>query len=141
MQQSNLIPFNQRTVEEQRKIQSAGGKASGESRRRKKQIRELFSDIINSPLSDIDKEICRQMDLDPDKVQNKGTMATAACFYMATKRGDTNALKQLFDLAGEPMGEFNEEELDGGGGRTVVTMSEKVKDTPESDNIVDGEIV
>ena len=35
--EKNLIPFDQRTEEEQRDIRSAGGKASGVSRRRNRQ--------------------------------------------------------------------------------------------------------
>lgn len=39
---NNLIPLNKRTKEEQKKITTMGGKASGEARRRKKTLRELF---------------------------------------------------------------------------------------------------
>ncbi len=49
----NLVPFNKRTVSEQRKIQSAGGKASGEARRRKADFRKtlnlLLAAKIDSP--------------------------------------------------------------------------------------------
>jgi len=38
----NLIPFDERTEEEQRKIAKKGGKASGEARRRKRDMRELM---------------------------------------------------------------------------------------------------
>lgn len=40
MNDENLIPFNQLTQSEQRKIASAGGKASGEARRRRKTLKE-----------------------------------------------------------------------------------------------------
>lgn len=40
MNDENLIPFNQLTQSEQRKIASAGGKASGEARRARKTLRE-----------------------------------------------------------------------------------------------------
>lgn len=42
----NLVPFNKRTVSEQRKIQSAGGKASGEARRRKAHMRETMERLL-----------------------------------------------------------------------------------------------
>ena len=49
----NLIPFNKRTEVEQRKIQSAGGKASGEARRKKADFRKTLNALltaeINSP--------------------------------------------------------------------------------------------
>lgn len=40
MNDENLIPFNQLTQSEQRKIASAGGKASAEARRRRKTLKE-----------------------------------------------------------------------------------------------------
>ena len=44
----NLIPFNKRTEDEQRKIRSSGGKASGESRRRKADFRKALNAILTS---------------------------------------------------------------------------------------------
>ena len=42
----NLIPFNRRTVSEQREIQSAGGRASGKSRRRTAKLRETMNRLL-----------------------------------------------------------------------------------------------
>lgn len=44
---SNFIPLNKRTKEEQIKIQSMGGKASGESRRKKKLLKDTIEDILS----------------------------------------------------------------------------------------------
>lgn len=38
----NLIPFSERTEEEQRDIRSKGGKASGKARRKKKFLRDML---------------------------------------------------------------------------------------------------
>lgn len=38
--EQNLIPMNERTMSEQRAIATAGGKASGESRRKRKTLKE-----------------------------------------------------------------------------------------------------
>ncbi len=46
----NLIPFNKRTVSEQRKIQSAGGKASGEARRRKADFRKTLNMLLTAEI-------------------------------------------------------------------------------------------
>ena len=46
----NLIPFNKRTVSEQRKIQSAGGKASGEARRRKSDFRKTLNMLLTAEI-------------------------------------------------------------------------------------------
>lgn len=42
----NLIPFGDRTEEEQREIRVKGGKASGEARRRKRDMRELMKMML-----------------------------------------------------------------------------------------------
>ena len=46
----NLIPFNKRTASEQRKIQSAGGKASGEARRRKADFRKTLNMLLTAEI-------------------------------------------------------------------------------------------
>lgn len=43
----NLIPSNKRTLEERREIAKRAGKASGESRRRKKTLREELLAILS----------------------------------------------------------------------------------------------
>lgn len=47
----NLVPFNKRTVSEQRKIQSAGGKASGEARRRKADFRKTLNLLLTAEIN------------------------------------------------------------------------------------------
>jgi hypothetical protein len=42
----NLIPMNQRTEEEQKKIASMGGKASQEVQREKKKISQIYADFL-----------------------------------------------------------------------------------------------
>ena len=42
----NLIPLNKRTKDEQRSIQSAGGKKSGETRRRKAALRDTMNRLL-----------------------------------------------------------------------------------------------
>lgn len=42
----NLIPLNKRTKDEQRSIQSAGGKKSGEARRRKAALRDTMNRLL-----------------------------------------------------------------------------------------------
>ena len=45
----NLKPMNQRTKEEQKEIATAGGIASGEARRRKRTMKELFEMALERP--------------------------------------------------------------------------------------------
>lgn len=48
----NLIPLNARTKEEQRKIASKGGKASGKARRKKKTLQEIAQMFLYTPVND-----------------------------------------------------------------------------------------
>ena len=48
MNEENLIPFNERTEEEQRKIARKGGIASGEARRRKKTLKEELIALLET---------------------------------------------------------------------------------------------
>lgn len=49
----NLIPMNQRTLEEQREITRKGGIASGEARRKKKEIAEIARIVLESQVTDV----------------------------------------------------------------------------------------
>jgi hypothetical protein len=44
--EENLIPFNERTESEKRKIATAGGKASGKARRNKKLLRDCIDYLL-----------------------------------------------------------------------------------------------
>ena len=46
MSNKNLIPFNERTEEEQRKIQRKGGIASGKARREKADLKKKVNEIL-----------------------------------------------------------------------------------------------
>lgn len=48
MNESNLIPFNERTEKEQRDIARMGGIASGEARRRKKSLKEELITLLEN---------------------------------------------------------------------------------------------
>lgn len=47
MNDQNLVPMNKRTESEQRAIATAGGKASGESRRRRKTLKEELLALLS----------------------------------------------------------------------------------------------
>lgn len=46
----NLRSLGERTTDEQRRIASSGGRASGEARRRKRAMREVLDDLLQMPL-------------------------------------------------------------------------------------------
>jgi hypothetical protein len=46
MSEKDLIPLNERTKDEQKEIQSKGGKASGKARREKKLMSQILADYL-----------------------------------------------------------------------------------------------
>ena len=98
--EKNLIPFDQRTEEEQRDIRSAGGKASGVSRRRKRSLKEAADLYLSLPVSDrkMWNKISRR-GVDPEDIDNQ--MAMIIGLTMAATAGDAKAAKVIVDLLGE----------------------------------------
>ena len=98
--EQNLIPFNERTEEEQREIRSSGGRASGVSRRRKRSLKEAADLYLSLPVADRRRwnRIARR-NVDPEDVDNQ--MAVIAGLTLKAAKGDAKAAKVLFDLLGE----------------------------------------
>lgn len=98
--EKNLIPFGKRTESEEREIQSAGGKASGAARRRKRSLKEAADLYLSLPVSDrrVWNKISRQY-VDPEDIDNQ--MAIIVGLSKAAARGDPKAAKVLFDVLGE----------------------------------------
>ena len=98
--EKNLIPFDQRTEEEQRDIRSAGGKASGISRRRKRSLKEAADLFLSMPVTDtrtFNKMAKAGIDVDDADYQ----MAVIVGLTMQAAKGDAKAAKAVFDLLGE----------------------------------------
>lgn len=89
MNNENLIPFNERTEKEQRAIQSAGGKASGEARRQKRTMREIAREVLHTMVKRNDGTEIEKAVL----IANKLAMDAA--------QGNTKAAKLLVDWSGE----------------------------------------
>lgn len=105
--EKNLISIGDRTTEEQRRITSAGGRASGEARRRKKSLREAAELYLSLPVSD--KRAWNKLAKDgvsPEDVDNQ--MAIIAGLTIKAAKGDAKAAKVLFDLIGDQSREEDE---------------------------------
>lgn len=107
--EKNLIPFDRRTETEQREIRSAGGIASGVSRRRKRSLKEAADLYLSLPVSDQRKwnRIARR-GVGPEDVDNQ--MAMIIGLADAAASGDARAAKVLIDLLGEEKGAGGEAE-------------------------------
>ena len=98
--EKNLIPNSERTPEERREIATAGGKASGVSRRRKRSLKEAADLYLSLPVSDrrVWNKIARR-GVDPEDIDNQ--MAMVIGLTMAATAGDAKAAKIIVDLLGE----------------------------------------
>ena len=98
MAESNLIPQSERTKEEQREIARQGGKASGRSRRRKRQFRDDLEMLL--PLTDKGKDgqpIINPLTGRKQTVQQSITMQ----LLLKARKGDVKAAKLIFEVLGE----------------------------------------
>ena len=101
----NLIPV--RSTEEARERGRNGGRASGESRRRKKSLREAAELYLSLPVAD--KRAWNKLardGVDPEDVDNQ--MAIIAGLTIKAAKGDAKAAKLLFELVGDQRGEDDE---------------------------------
>lgn len=106
--EQNLIPFNERTEEEQREIRSSGGRASGVSRRRKRSLKEAADLYLSLPVADRRRwNRIAHRNVDPEDVDNQ--MAMIIGLVEAATNGDARAAKVIVDLLGDTPGD------DGGG--------------------------
>lgn len=98
MAKKDLIPFNQRTEEEQKKIASMGGKKSGEVRREQKTYREMAKAMLSAQITD--PKMLEEM----AKYGIEGTdlkAYTLLGMIKASAEGSHNAFDRLLELAGE----------------------------------------
>ena len=101
--EENLIPLNKRTKEEQREITTAGGLASGESRRKRKAMREQAELLLSLPLQEGKlKEQLKALGVDADNIDNQMAMIISM-WRTATVGGQNSvmAFNSLRDLMGE----------------------------------------
>lgn len=105
MAKKDLIPFNQRTEEEQKKIASMGGKKSGQVRREQKTYRDMAKAMLSATITD--ENILNEL-------QAYGLSETDVKAYTllgmikASGNGSHNAFDRLMELIGEKEQNQNE---------------------------------
>lgn len=101
--EKNLIPFDERTEEEQREIRASGGRASGAARRRKRALKEAADLYLSLPVSDRRKwNALAKRGIDPEDIDNQ--MAMIAGLADAAAEGDARAGRLIVDILGEEAG-------------------------------------
>ena len=115
--------FDKRTASEQQEIARAGGKASGRSRRRKRQFRDELEMLL--PLTDKGKDgqpIINPLTGRKQTVQQSITMQ----LLLKARKGDVKAAKLILDTLGElVIKEEHKHEIEGG--MVIVTADEREK--------------
>ena len=105
MAKKDLIPLNQRTKEEQKKIASMGGKKSGQVRREQKTYRDMAKAMLSATITD--ENILNEL-------QAYGLSETDVKAYTllgmikASGNGSHNAFDRLMELIGEKEQNQNE---------------------------------
>lgn len=97
--EKNLIPMNQRTEKEQRKIAKMGGQASGAARRRKRDMKNAARMILSLPADEQVSSLLSQLGI-PEEDQTM-QVAILAAMAMKARSGDVRASEFLRDTAGE----------------------------------------
>lgn len=95
----NLVPMNERTKDEQRRIATAGGKASGVARRKKRTLREIAEMIGNMEV----KNPKTKAIMEAAGFEGTPTNDDAAFFGIMLKaqNGDAAAMKFLSEMRGQ----------------------------------------
>jgi len=98
--EENLIPLNKRTKEEQREIAIKGGKASGESRRKRKLLKDSMNVLLNLPVGNTrDYNALVKIGIPIEDIDNSQLVVLA--LFNQAKKGDIAAIKELRNLIGE----------------------------------------
>ena len=96
----NLIPNSERTPNELREMTSKGGKKSGESRRRKRDMRKKMQMILSLvPQNCDDYNLVSEMGVDISEIDNE-TVMLAGLFNQA-KSGNVQAIKEIRNIIGD----------------------------------------
>ena len=99
--EKNLIPFDERTKNEQREIARQGGIASGIARREKKTVQKILGDFLDLGITQNRtlEALARKAGLSTDG--SIKDLVTAVCVLNTLKRGDISELEKIAKLLGE----------------------------------------
>ena len=99
--EKNLIPFDERTENEQREIARQGGIASGIARREKKTVQKILNDFLSTSAKDNPQvaKLAAKMGLKSD--DSIKDLFTIVCTLNTLKDGNLSDLERLSKLLGE----------------------------------------
>jgi len=107
---NNLIPNSERTPSERRENATKAGIASGEARRKKKNLREFGKDFMMQTTSPVFQSLMETHQVEEDDMTNAAALFVRM-FNKAMSTGDLNAARQVVEWAGmAPLQEMRENE-------------------------------
>lgn len=102
--EKNLIPYSERSENEARENGRKGGIASGESRRKRKLLKDSMNALLELPvLSKKEYNALIKMGIDKEDIDNSQLIVLA--LFNRAKSGDVAAIKELRNLIGEDSAE------------------------------------
>lgn len=99
MNEQNLIPFTERSESEVRELNSKGGKKSGETRRRKKTMKQQLEMLLALPACDNDKAELDALGIDAEEADN--SMVILKGLFLKAASGDVSAVKEIRNILGK----------------------------------------
>lgn len=102
--EKNLIPYSERSENEARENGRKGGIASGESRRRRKLLKDSMNALLELPVSSTKEyNALIKMGIGIEDIDNSQLIVLA--LFNKAKSGDVAAIKELRNLIGEDSAE------------------------------------
>lgn len=99
MNEKNLISNSERTPSELREITQKGVKASGEARRRKKDMKQKMKALLELPAAANDREQLEALGISPDDMDNE--MVLVMSMFLSAAQGDTKAFDRVIQILGK----------------------------------------
>lgn len=105
----NLVPQNERTKEEQRRIASLGGIASGKARKAKKSMSEIAKCLLSADLTPKQAKKIESYGLNPEEF-TQWTNCIVGLMNATAKDGNVKAFEKLQEISGETVTSTTAEE-------------------------------
>ncbi len=102
MNENNLIQNSNRSRDEVEKIRKKGGVNSGETRRRKRDMKQKMKALLELPAASNDKEQLEALGVDPDDMDNE--MVLVMAMFLSAAQGDTKAFDRVMQILGKDIG-------------------------------------
>lgn len=135
MNENNLIRPENLTPSQRRENASKAGKASAESRRRKRDMKAKMKALLELPAAVNDKEQLEALGVSPEDMDNE--MVLVMAMFLGAAGGDVKAFDRVIQLLGKDIGHeelaLRKRELK----LKEKTASEKTADASEEVRIVD----